>query len=122
MAMKGAHLGFASIFFEIPVQMPSIYRGFGLIISCACRALSPSFLIRHGFNFVWFPLGFRSVTALPTRSVIRCVVGDDSVLGRSLAAREGGRSRLSWASGEGFIPWPIEKWKRLFNFQIFSKF
>jgi hypothetical protein len=42
-AIKGANLGFASIFFKIPAQRPSIYRGFGLIISCACRALSPCF-------------------------------------------------------------------------------
>jgi hypothetical protein len=45
-AMKGVNLGFVSVFFEIPAQVPSIYRGFGLIISCACRALSPTFLIR----------------------------------------------------------------------------
>jgi hypothetical protein len=35
-AMKGANLGFVSIFFEIPTQLPSIYGGFGLIISCVC--------------------------------------------------------------------------------------
>jgi hypothetical protein len=49
-AMKGANLGLVWVFFEIPVQLPSIYRGFGLIISCACRTLSPSFPIRLGFD------------------------------------------------------------------------
>jgi hypothetical protein len=43
---KGANLGFVSVFFKIRVQLPSIYRGFGLIISCACRALSPSIQIQ----------------------------------------------------------------------------
>jgi hypothetical protein len=42
-AMKGVNLGFVSVFYEIPTQLPSIYRGFKLIISCVCRALSPSF-------------------------------------------------------------------------------
>jgi hypothetical protein len=83
MVMKGANLGFASVFFEIPMQIPSIYRGFGFIISCAYRALSPSFPIRHGFNFDRFPLRFQSVTALLTRSVIQRGVGDDPVLGHS---------------------------------------
>jgi hypothetical protein len=45
LVMKGVNLGFVSIFFKIPAQLPSIYRGFGLIILCACRALSPSFQI-----------------------------------------------------------------------------
>jgi hypothetical protein len=49
-AMKGVNLGFVSVFFQIPAQLPSIYRGFGLIISCACRALSASFPIRLGFD------------------------------------------------------------------------
>jgi hypothetical protein len=49
--MNGANLGFTSVFLEIPAQIPSIYRGLGLIISCVRRALSPSFPIRHGFDF-----------------------------------------------------------------------
>jgi hypothetical protein len=52
--MKGTNLGFASVSFEIPVQIPSIYRGFGLIISCTCRDLSPSFPIQLRFDFDWF--------------------------------------------------------------------
>jgi hypothetical protein len=48
--MKRVNLGFVLVFFKIPVQLPSIYRGFGLIISCACRALSPSFEMRLGFD------------------------------------------------------------------------
>jgi hypothetical protein len=81
--MKGANLGFASVFFEIPVQRPSIYRGFGLIISCVCRALSPSFPIQWGFDFNRFLLRFRLVTALSARSAIRRGVGDDPVLGHA---------------------------------------
>jgi hypothetical protein len=50
--MKGANLGFVSVFFKIPTQLPSIYRAFRLIISCACRALSPSFPIRLGFDIL----------------------------------------------------------------------
>jgi hypothetical protein len=41
MAMKGANLGFVSVFFEIPARVPSIYRG-----------LSPSFPIRLGFDIL----------------------------------------------------------------------
>jgi hypothetical protein len=63
-AMKGANLGFVSVFFEIPAQLLSIYRGLGLIISCTCRALSPSFPIRLGFNFWPVSLRFRSVALL----------------------------------------------------------
>jgi hypothetical protein len=102
--MKGVHLGFASVFFEIPAQIPSIYRGFGLIITCAYRALSPSFPIRREFDFDRFSLRFRSVTALQTQSAIRRGVGDDPVLGHSWATCERGRGRLGWASGEGFGP------------------
>jgi hypothetical protein len=78
--MKGANLGFALIFFKILEERPSIYRDFGLIISCTCRALSPSFLIRQGFDFDRFPLRFRSVTAPLSQSAIQRRVGDDPVL------------------------------------------
>jgi hypothetical protein len=53
LAMKGVNLGFVSVFFEISVQLPSVYRGFRLVISCACRALSPSFQIRLGFDILF---------------------------------------------------------------------
>jgi hypothetical protein len=52
--MKEVNLGFASVFFEILAQMPFIYRGSRLIFSCACRAQSPCFPIRLGFDFEWF--------------------------------------------------------------------
>jgi hypothetical protein len=52
-AMKGVNLGFISVFFEIPVQLPSIYRGFGLIISCTCRALSRSSQIQMEFDILF---------------------------------------------------------------------
>jgi hypothetical protein len=58
MAMKGVNLGFATGFFEISAQGPSIYRDFGLMISCACMTPSPSFPIQ-GFGFDWIPLRFR---------------------------------------------------------------
>jgi hypothetical protein len=48
--MKGVNLGFVSIFFEILAQLPPIYKGSELIISCACRDLSLSFQIRLGFD------------------------------------------------------------------------
>jgi hypothetical protein len=48
--MKGVNLGFVLIFFEILAQLPPIYKGFELIISCACRDLSLSFQIRLGFD------------------------------------------------------------------------
>jgi hypothetical protein len=57
---KGANLGFASVFDEIPDRGSSICRGFGLMISCVCRTPSPSPLIRLGFNFDRIPLGFFS--------------------------------------------------------------
>jgi hypothetical protein len=61
--MKGVNLGFASVFFKILAQGPYIYRGFGSMISCVCRTPSPSFPIRRGFGFDWFPLRFRLGTA-----------------------------------------------------------
>jgi hypothetical protein len=80
-AMKEMNLGFASVFFQIPSQRPSIYRGLRLMISCACRTLSPSFPIRWGFGFDRFPLRFWSGTALSAQSTIWRGVGDDSILG-----------------------------------------
>jgi hypothetical protein len=74
--MKGANLGFALVFFKIPAQLPSIYRGFGLIISCACRALFPCFQIRLGydisFDFIEILVGGISISVMT-----RCGVGDD---------------------------------------------
>jgi hypothetical protein len=122
-AMKGANLGFASVFFEIPAQRPSIYRGFRLIILCTCRALSPSFPIRREFDFDQFPLRFWSVTALLARFAIRRGVGDDPLLGRSWAACERSRGRLGWAARGGFRPMANRKMKKAFYFSIFfSKF
>jgi hypothetical protein len=76
MATKGVNLGSVSVFFETMVQLPSIYRGFGLIISCACRALSPSFPIRLGFNIL---TGFIEISDndISVSVVTRCGVGDD---------------------------------------------
>jgi hypothetical protein len=120
--MKGVNLGFALVFFKIPAQRPSIYRGFGLMISCTCRALSPSFPIQRGFSFDRFPLRFRLVTALSARSTIWCGVGDDPVLGRSWAVHERSRGRLSWAGGEGFGPWPYSRVKTFSIFQTIFQF
>jgi hypothetical protein len=65
-----------SVFFKILAQLPSIYRGFGLIISCACRVVSPSFPIRLGFDiltgFVEILVGGTSVSVVTRRGV-----GDD---------------------------------------------
>jgi hypothetical protein len=58
MAMKGVSLGFVLVFFKILAQLPYIYRGFGLTISCAYRALSPSLTNRPvslSFRSVVFP-------------------------------------------------------------------
>jgi hypothetical protein len=75
MATKGANLVLVSVFFEIP-QLPSIYRGFRLIISCMCRALSPSFPVRLGFDIL---TGFVeiSVDGISVSVATRCGVGDD---------------------------------------------
>jgi hypothetical protein len=75
-ATKGANLGFVSIFFEIPMQLPSIYRGFGFIISCVCRALSPSFPIGLGFDIL---TGFIEilVSSVFVSVATQCGVGDD---------------------------------------------
>jgi hypothetical protein len=120
--MKGANLGFAMVFFEILTQRPSIYRGFMLMISCACRALSPSFPIRRGFGLNQFPLRFRLVTVLPARSAIRRGVGDNPVLGRSWVTCERSRGRLGWAGGEGFGPWPYSRVKTFSIFQTIFQF
>jgi hypothetical protein len=65
MAMKGANLGFVSVFFEIPARVPSIYRG-----------LSPSFPIRLGFDIL---TGFIEISDndVSVSVATRCGVGDD---------------------------------------------
>jgi hypothetical protein len=52
--VKG-YLGLASVFHKILARGSSIYRGFGSMISCVRRTLSPSHL---GFSFDWISLGF----------------------------------------------------------------
>jgi hypothetical protein len=73
MAMKGANLRFVSVFFKILVQLPSINKGFGLIISYVCRARSPSFQTRLGFNisfdFIEILVGGISVSVVTRRGV-----------------------------------------------------
>jgi hypothetical protein len=49
------YLGLALVFHEILARGSSIYRGFGSMISCVHRTLSPSHL---GFSFDWISLGF----------------------------------------------------------------
>jgi hypothetical protein len=75
-AMKGVNLGFVSVSLKIPVQRPSIYRGFRRIISCTCRALSPSSQIQVGFvnafDFIEISAGGISVLVMTWREV-----GDD---------------------------------------------
>jgi hypothetical protein len=75
--MKGANLGFASVFFKILAQRPSIYTGFGSMTSCACRTPSPSFPIRRGLVSIGFHWDFGWGWQLPVRSTIRHRVGDD---------------------------------------------
>jgi hypothetical protein len=93
-AMKGVNLGFASIFFKILAQGPSIYRGFGLMISCVCRTTSPSFPLGRGFGFDRFFWDFSLWWQLPAQSAIRRGVGEDLVLGHSWAAHERSQGRL----------------------------
>jgi hypothetical protein len=82
-ATKGVNLGFVSVFFEILVQLPSIYRGFRLIISCACRALSPSFPIQLGFDI--------------STGLIEISVGDASIL---VVTQHGVGDDRCWAACE----------------------
>jgi hypothetical protein len=67
---------FASVFFKILSQLPSIYRGFRLRISCVCRVLCPSSQIRPGFDnsfdFVEILAGGISISVMTQRRV-----GDD---------------------------------------------
>jgi hypothetical protein len=95
---KGANLGFVSVFFEILAQLPSIYRGFGLIISCVCRAICPSSQIRLGFdtsfNFVEISAGGVSVSMMTRRGV-----GDDrrrAAPGPCASEAEAGLAGLGW--------------------------
>jgi hypothetical protein len=114
--MKGVNLVFALVSFKILALGPSIYRGFGSLISCACRTPSSSSPIRWGFGFDRFSLRFWLVMTRPARCAIRCGVGDDSVLGRSWAARERSRGWLGWASGDSFGPLPYSRVKTFFIF------
>jgi hypothetical protein len=79
------NLGFVSFFFKIPTQQPSIYRGFGLLISCTCRALSPSSQIRLGFDisfdFVEISTGGVSVSVTTWHGVGDA--GAEPLLGRA---------------------------------------
>jgi hypothetical protein len=54
-AMERGYLGLASVFHEISAWGSSIYRGFGSMILCVRRTLSPSHL---GFGCDWISLGF----------------------------------------------------------------
>jgi hypothetical protein len=119
-AMKGVILGLVSVFFKILAEQPSIYRGFGLIISCACRALSPSSQIRLGFvnlfDFVEISAGGVFISAMTRREV-----GDN----RRWAARgpracEAGVG-LAGLAGSNSAHGQIKTRKGLLNYQIFSK-
>jgi hypothetical protein len=65
-----------SVFIEIPAPLPSISRGFGLIISCACRVLSPGSQLRLGFNILY---DFVQILAVGVSVLVmtRSGVGDD---------------------------------------------
>jgi hypothetical protein len=114
-ATKGANLGFASVFDEIPDRGSSICRGFGLMISCVCRTPSPSPLIRLGFNFDRIPLGFFSWGRnFMLRFVTGHGEGDDSARATPGPRRggEGGtESGWGWAlpgRKEKKGSWPVE--------------
>jgi hypothetical protein len=121
-AMKGVKLGFVSVSFEISVQQPSIYRGFGQIISCACRALSPSSQIRLGFvnpfDFVQILAGGVSISV-----TTRCRIGND----RHWAApgphvsEAGAGSAGSAGSNSAHGQIKLEKVFLIFNFFLNSK-
>jgi hypothetical protein len=119
--MKGVNLGFISGFFEIPTQLPSIYSGFGLIILCACRALSSSSQIRLGFNilfnFVEISASDVSISVMTQRRV-----GDDWrwVAPRPCTTEAGAGSARP--AGSNSAHGQIKTRKSLLNFQIFSKF
>jgi hypothetical protein len=98
--MKGANLGFALVFFKILAQGPSIYRGFGSMILCACRTPSPSFPIRWGLGFDRFPLRFWLGTATPGSVCYPAWGRRRSGLGGSWAMRERSQGRLGWANRE----------------------
>jgi hypothetical protein len=121
-AMKGANLGFVLVFFEIPAQGASIYRGFGSMISCVCRTPSPSFPIRWWFGSDRFPLRFRLVTATPSSVCYLARGSRRSGLGRSWAARERSQGRVCWASGESFGPWLYSRVKTFSIFQTIFQF
>jgi hypothetical protein len=120
-AMKGLNLGFVSVFFEILAQLPSIYRGFGLIISCACRALSPSSQIRLGFDisFVFIEISAGGVSVSVTTQ--RGVGNDRCWAAPGPCACEGGAGSTGPA-GSNSADGQIKTGKGLLNFQIFSKF
>jgi hypothetical protein len=100
--MKGVNLGFVSVFFEIPAQLPSIYSGFGLIISCACRALSPCSQIQLGFDISF--------------DFIEILAGDVSISVMRVSEAGADSARSNSAHGE------INIGESLLNFQIFSMF
>jgi hypothetical protein len=97
--MKGVNLGFVLVFFKILAQLPFIYRGFGLIILCTCRALSPSIPIRLGFDILTGFIGIL-VGGVSVSVVTRCGVGDHCaglLLGR--ARVRPGQARLGRCEG-----------------------
>jgi hypothetical protein len=75
-AMKKVNLGFISVFFKIPAQLSSIYRGLGLI-SCACR------LYLQALKFDWDSI-FHSISLRFGLATLR--LGDNSMLGRQRPA------------------------------------
>jgi hypothetical protein len=120
--MKGANLGFALVFFEILAQGPSIYRGFGSMISCACRTPSPSFPIQRGLGFDRFLLRFRLGTATPGSVYYPAWGRRRSGLGGSWAMREQSQGRLGWATRECFGAWPYSRVKTFCIFQTIFEF
>jgi hypothetical protein len=115
--MKGTNFGFASGFFKIPAQGPSIYRDFGSMISCTCRTPSPSFPIQRGLGFDRIPLRFLLGKETPG-SVCYPTWAAPGL--RAREAREGLAGPAGKDSAHGHIPGlkPFLFSKLFFNLQI----
>jgi hypothetical protein len=102
--MKGVNREFVSFSLKIPAQLPYIYRGFGLIISCACKVLSPSFEIRLGFD-ISFDFIEISVGSVSISVVTRHRVGGDqrwAAPGPHVGeVRAGSTGPVGWNSAQG---------------------
>jgi hypothetical protein len=126
--MKGVNLGFALVFDEIPIRGSSIYRGFGSMISCACR--TPSNLTRIRFrldSIEIFWLGKKISCSVSLPDMGKAITQLGPILGRALGRGGGELGRGGLCPGEkkkmvGRLRIRLDKLRKIRNSHLFINF